>query len=68
MGLQVLLKAFDFLRIEFALNGKVAVEKVNHSLKNNDYFSFIFMDINMPVMDGVEAIKLIRESEKQYLD
>ena len=37
-------------------NGKEAVEQV----ENND-FDLVLMDIQMPVMNGVDAIKLIRD-------
>ena len=29
----------------------------------NDSFDLVFMDINMPIMDGVTAVKLLREKE-----
>ena len=29
------------------------------------YYDYIFMDINMPVMNGIEATKLMREMNKQ---
>jgi CheY-like chemotaxis protein len=45
-------------RCEFASNGKEAVEKYS----GND-FDIIFMDIQMPIMDGIEATIAIREQE-----
>jgi len=44
------------VNVSFAVNGEIAVDK----LKDNNY-DIVFMDINMPVMDGIEATKYIRE-------
>ena len=45
--------------VDLAENGKIAVEK----FKKNNY-DLIFMDVLMPVMDGIEATQKIREFEK----
>jgi two-component system, sensor histidine kinase and response regulator len=45
-------------RLEEAENGEIAVAKV----KSGD-FDLVLMDIQMPVMDGLTAIRLIREWE-----
>lgn len=49
--------------VEEAKNGQEAVE----SFKKNPvkYYDLILMDIRMPVMNGLEATKLIRTSEKE---
>ena len=44
--------------VETAENGKIAVEKVEASPKGS--YDFIFMDIQMPVMNGYEATAAIR--------
>jgi len=45
------------LNIETITSGVEAVDKV----KNGNVYDIIFMDHMMPVMDGVEAVKLIRD-------
>jgi len=51
--------------IEIAVNGQDAVEKYTSAPQAYD---LIFMDINMPVMNGFDATVHIREFEKQKLN
>ena len=44
--------------IDLAENGKIAVEKFETNPEN--YYDFILMDVQMPVMDGRSATKKIR--------
>ena len=53
-----LLKAFG-ATVDAANNGQLAVQ----SFLQNDY-DLIFMDVRMPVMDGIEAASIIRKSDK----
>lgn len=46
------------LNVIIVENGQLAIEK-----HLEEDFDLIFLDINMPVMDGLEALKIIRERE-----
>ncbi len=49
--------------VEIAENGQEAIERVQQSTEN--YYSMIFMDVRMPVMNGYEAVEIIRSLERQ---
>ena len=46
--------------VQVAENGQEVLDRIN-----KESFDVILMDVQMPVLDGLEATKLIREEEKQ---
>ena len=50
------------IHVDIASNGQEAVELFH---QNKDKYDLIFMDIQMPLMDGYEATKIIREENKE---
>jgi PAS domain S-box-containing protein len=48
-------------QLDLAENGAVAVEKFQ-----SDTYDLVFMDVQMPVMDGYRATAMIRQWEREY--
>jgi signal transduction histidine kinase/DNA-binding response OmpR family regulator len=53
---QEMLETLGYDKLKIVNNGKECVDEI----KNNEY-DICFMDIKMPIMDGMEATKLIKE-------
>ncbi len=64
--LSLLLRKFG--ECVLAKNGEEAVALFHGALENNVPFNLVLMDIEMPFMDGQEALKRIRDTEKTFME
>lgn len=49
------------IEIDIADNGQIAID---YLFKENRHYDLVLMDISMPVMDGITATKIIRQSKR----
>ncbi|KAL9125721.1 MAG: hypothetical protein Q9217_005123 [Psora testacea] len=55
-----MLKLEDIYDVTVAKDGQEAFELVKESMEQEKYFDLIFMDVQMPNVDGIQSTKLIR--------
>ena len=47
--------------VDFCINGKEALDKIQDSYRNGLRYKMIFTDFSMPVLDGIQSTYQIRE-------
>ncbi len=53
-------------QVEMATNGLEAIDLVVDALEQDSYYELICLDVMMPKVDGLKALREIRKSEKKY--
>ena len=54
----------EYCEIDVATNGKIALEMIIDSHKKGIPYSVIYIDNNMPLMNGMEVMRRVREFER----
>ncbi len=54
-----------FGQCDMAVNGVEALQLVEEAFEKSDPYNLILLDIMMPIMEGQEALKKIREMERE---
>ena len=55
--------------VDKCMNGKEALDKIIEAYNNDIEYSIIFMDFSMPIMNGIDSSRAIRQhlTEEMYL-
>lgn len=57
------LRELGYDKIDVAINGKDAMEKIGAKVLVGESYDIAFIDMNMPVMDGMELLRACRNNK-----
>lgn len=60
-GIRAILNKIGFSIIDEAINGLIAVEKLKQAAEEMRPYQVVFLDLNMPEMDGLKTLETIRQ-------
>ena len=63
--LQAYLKRVKLTDVDMVIDGKEAIQAFELAWEENNPYKLVFLDIMMPNVDGQEALRSMREKEKQ---
>ncbi len=49
---------------DFALNGRITLDKLKDAVRGNNEYHLLLLDMQMPVMDGLEVLKNLRNDKE----
>jgi two-component system chemotaxis response regulator CheY len=58
----------EYGKCDLAMNGLEVIELVTSSIKENKPYNLICLDVMMPKVDGIKALKTIRELESAAIN
>lgn len=59
--LENMIEILGYQKFEYAVNGKEALDMVNNSIRINEPYNIVLLDLRMPIMDGFTFIEEIKK-------
>ncbi len=61
-GVRSVLNKIGFSAVDDAVDGRMAVEKLKRAADESKPYDIVFLDLNMPEMDGLKTLETIRQT------